>query len=186
MGGIWERMVRIVNNCLDEILTVRYPRDEMLKSLFIEIENMVNSRPLTYVSLESTDDDVLTPNHFILGSSSGSKSPREFTDDDLLRNDWKAVQAMMDKCWRKFVQEYLSTLTRRTKWFQKVEPIKVGDVVLLADENFKRNTWPKGIVIETFMDGSGQVRSARVRTATGTIFRRPASHLALLDVKRKQ
>lgn len=146
---------------------------------------MVNSRPLTYVALDSPDDEVLTPNHFLLGSSNGSKPPGEFTDADLLRNNWKAVQAMTDKYWQKFVLEYLPTLTRRTKWFKKVEPLKVGDVVLLVDENFKRNTWPKGIVIETFMDNTGQVRSARVRTATGTIFRRPVSHLAFLDVRRQ-
>lgn len=182
MGGIWERMVRIVKTCLDEVLTVRYPSDEMLTSLFIKIENMVNSRPLTYVSLESPDDEVLTPNHFLLRSSSGSKPPGQFLDADLLRNNWRAVQMMTDKFWHKFVDEYLPTLTRRSKWFSKVEPLKVGDVVLLVDANFQRNTWPKGIVIETFMDKTGQVRSARVRTATGTIFARPVSHLALLDV----
>lgn len=42
MGGAWERMVGIVKTCLDEVLTVRYPSDEMLKSLFGEVENMVN------------------------------------------------------------------------------------------------------------------------------------------------
>ncbi len=182
MGGIWERMVGIVKNCLDEVLTVRYPTDEMLKSLFIEVENMVNSRPLTYVSLESPDDEVLTPNHFLLGSSSGQKPPGHFTDADLLRNNWRAIQMMSDKFWKKFVDEYLPTLTRRTKWFRKVEPLKVGDVVILVDSSFQRNTWPKGIIIETFMDKTGQVRSARVRTATGTIYHRPVSHLAVLDV----
>lgn len=182
MGGIWERMVGIVKTCLNEVLTIRYPTDEMLKSLFVEVENMVNSRPLTYVSLESPNDEVLTPNHFLLGSSSGQKSPGNFTDADLLRNNWKAIQMMSDKFWQKFVDEYLPTLMRRTKWFRKVEPLKVGDVVILVDSSFQRNTWPKGIVIETFMDKNGQVRSARVRTATGTIYRRPVSHLAILDV----
>lgn len=183
MGGIWERMIGIVKTCLDEVLTVRYPTEEMLKSLFVEVERIVNSRPLTYVSLESPDDEVLTPNHFLFGSSNGSKPPGEFTDTDLLRNNWRTIQAMTDKFWQKFVDEYLPTLTRRTKWFRKVEPLKVGDVVILVDANFQRNTWPKGIVVETFMDKTGQVRSARVRTATGTIYHRPVSHLAVLDVK---
>ncbi|XP_037030375.1 uncharacterized protein LOC119070165 [Bradysia coprophila] len=182
MGGVWERMVGIVKVCLDEVLTVRYPTDEMLKSLFVEVERIVNSRPLTYVSLAHPDDEVLTPNHFIFGSSNGTKPPGEFIDADLLRQNWRTIQAMSEKFWQKFVVEYLPTLMRRTKWFRKVEPLKVHDVVLLVDSSFKRNTWPKGIVVETFMDKSGQVRKARVRTATGTIFERPVSHLARLDV----
>lgn len=145
---------------------------------------MVNSRPLTYVSLESPDDVILTPNHFLLGSSSGHKPPGNFVDADLVRNNWRTIQAMADKFWHKFVDEYLPTLMKRTKWFRKVEPLKVDDVVLLVDSSFKRNTWPKGVVIETFMDDkTGQVRSARARTATGNIFRRPVSHLAVLDVR---
>lgn len=121
MGGAWERMVGIVKTCLDAVSTIRYPSDEMLKSLFAEVMNMVNSRPLTYASLDSVDDEVLTPNHFLVGSSNGSKSPGEFTSSDLLRIDWRAVQMMTDKFWHKFVDEYLPTLTRRTKWFKKMD-----------------------------------------------------------------
>lgn len=72
MGGIWERMIQTVKNCLDAAMTSRYPTDEILKNLFAEVMHIVNSRPLTYVSLDSPDDEVLTPNHFILGSSSGT------------------------------------------------------------------------------------------------------------------
>lgn len=148
MGGVWERMVRTVKNCLEQSMTSRYPTDEVLKNLFAEAANIVNSRP--YVSLESRDDEVLTPNHFLIGSSSGRKPVGEFTNSDLLKNNWRATQAMADKFWNAFVLEYIPTIMKRTKWHKKVNPVKVNDVVLIVDEKFKRNTWPKGLIVETY------------------------------------
>lgn len=101
-GGSWERMVRTVKNCLDETMISRYPTDEVLKNLFIEAENIINSRPLTYVSLDSPNDEILTPNHFLIGSSNGRKPVGEFSDTDLLKNTWRTAQAMVDKFWKKF------------------------------------------------------------------------------------
>lgn len=184
MGGVWERMIQSVKKCLDESMTARYPTDEVLKSLFAEAENIVNSRPLTYVALDSPDDEVLTPNHFLIGSSSGRKPAGDFGDVDLMRNNWRTAQAMADKFWDAFVVEYLPTIMKRTKWTKKVEPLRVDDVVLIVDDNFKRNTWPKGIIVEVFKDKSQHVRSARVRTSLGTFLTRPVSKLVVLEVRR--
>ncbi|XP_036346930.1 uncharacterized protein LOC118756269, partial [Rhagoletis pomonella] len=47
--------------------------DESLRSALWEIEFIINSRPLTFVSLESDDDEAITPNHLLIGSSDGYK-----------------------------------------------------------------------------------------------------------------
>ena len=178
MGGVWERMVQSVKKCLDQSMTARYPTDEALKNLF------VNSRPLTYVPLDSPEDDVLTPNHFLIGSSSGRKPAGDFGVSDLLRNNWRTAQAMADKFWNAFVLEYLPTIMKRTKWTRNVEPVRVDDVVLIVDESFKRNTWPKGLIVEVYKDKHEHVRSARIRTSLGTFLTRPVSKLVVLDVRR--
>lgn len=77
------------------------------------------------------------------GSSNAMKPLGDFTDADALKNSWKTAQVMADKFWRTFVSEYLPTLVKRPKWFKKVTPLKVNDIVLVADENFKRKTCPK-------------------------------------------
>lgn len=71
-------------------------------------------------------------------------------------------------------------LTRRSKWFDPVKPIQVGDVVVVVDD-IVRNQWQKGMVIEVYTASDGQVRRAKVRTTKGTIVR-PATKLAVLDV----
>lgn len=65
-------------------MTVRNPSDKVLRSVLMEAESIINSRPLTHVSVEHSDDEALTPNHILLRSSKGNYSPREFSDREFL------------------------------------------------------------------------------------------------------
>ncbi|XP_037297042.1 uncharacterized protein LOC119190090 [Manduca sexta] len=67
MGGAWERLVRSVKTALTVVLREKHPREETLSTLLAEVENTVNSRPLTHVSVSPEDPEALTPNHFLLG-----------------------------------------------------------------------------------------------------------------------
>ena len=49
MGGVWERLIRSVKNALKVILNEQVTRDEVLVTIFAEIEHLINSRPLTKV-----------------------------------------------------------------------------------------------------------------------------------------
>lgn len=182
MGGVWERLIQTVKTCLKETLKARTPNDEMLKNLIVEAEYIVNSRPLTYVSLDSAEDEALTPNHILLGSSNGIKPLSNINERDLARNTYKAVQVLANNFWHRFVLEYLPTLTKRTKWFKPAKPIELGDVVIVVDEKSQRNSWPKGIVEELLPGKRGIIRQVMVRTAKG-IRKRSVSKLAVLDVK---
>ncbi|XP_017482824.1 PREDICTED: uncharacterized protein LOC108371732, partial [Rhagoletis zephyria] len=74
-GGIWERMVRSVKRVLAFVLKEKAPQAETLISLLIEAENLVNSRPLTHLPLESDSAEPLTPNHFLLGGPNFVQTP---------------------------------------------------------------------------------------------------------------
>ena len=180
-GGSWERLVRSVKTTLFNIIPERNPTDEMLQNLFAEIETIVNTRPLTYIPTDE-NEEALTPNHFLLGASSGIKPNCTKTyDAKSLKQNWKTIQIYADKFWRRWIREYLPTLTRRTKWFETVMPIKIGDIVMIVDPNTPRNTWLKGKVLEVKTSRSGKVRQATVLTGNG-IYQRPAVKLARLDV----
>ncbi|XP_076662396.1 uncharacterized protein LOC143365759 [Halictus rubicundus] len=71
MGGAWERLIRSVKIALDAILREQAPSEEVLQTLMVEVEHSINSRPLTHVSTDLRDNEALTPNHFLIGSSSG-------------------------------------------------------------------------------------------------------------------
>ncbi|XP_058128532.1 uncharacterized protein LOC131292812 [Anopheles ziemanni] len=181
-GGCWERLVRSVKKVINEFDLPRRPTDEVLETTLKEIELILNSRPLTYVPLEDEFEAPITPNHILLGSSNGTKPLVPFDDSPTaVRSSWKATERNANMFWKKWVGEYLPTLTRRTKWFQPVEPLQPGDVVLIADNNLPRNCWPKGRVTEVVKAKDGQVRRATVKTKNGTL-ERPVTKLAKLDV----
>ncbi|XP_065089899.1 uncharacterized protein LOC135711086 [Ochlerotatus camptorhynchus] len=183
MGGAWERQIRSVKQNLAKVQPSRLPTDEVLQNAMVEVENIVNSRPLTDLPVEDDESPVLTPNHFLLGSANGLRSWVPFNDNPILRrNCWIQSQVMADKFWKQWVRDYLPCLTRRTKWFTPATPITVGDTVVIVDAKLSRNCWPKGRVIATHQAPDGQVRSATVQTASGGIYERPAISLAVLDV----
>ncbi|XP_055909040.1 uncharacterized protein LOC129943877 [Eupeodes corollae] len=182
MEGCWERLVRSIKTVLYKIMPMRNPTDELLRSMMLEVENIVNSRPLTYIPIDSENEEALTPNHFLLGSSNGMKPLVVFGDDvKVVRKNWQTSQQYADHFWKRWVSEYLPTITRRSKWFAPVDPIKEGDIVLIVDQNSPRNCWLKGRVIQTKVAKDGQVRSATVFTRSG-IYIRPSVKLAVLDV----
>lgn len=183
MGGVWERLVRSIKSATNVLLeSPRNPDDETLLTILYEAECMVNSRPLTYVPLESADDEALTPNHFIFGCSNGTKVlPTEPVDiRRTLRSSWKLAQHIMDQFWCRWIKEFLPVITRRCKWFKECEDVKVGDLVLIVGES-TRNHWIRGRVEQVIVGKDHRVRQALVRTSTG-ILRRPALKLAVLDI----
>nr|XP_049463118.1 uncharacterized protein LOC125906755 [Anopheles coluzzii] len=124
MGGVWERMVRSVKAAMSTMTELqRTPDDETLLTVIVEAEGMINTRPLTYIPLESADQESLTPNHFLLGSSSGVKQ-RPVAPTSLqtgLLSNWKMVQHILDGFWRRWIKEYLPVLARQSKWFETEE-----------------------------------------------------------------
>ncbi|XP_055614645.1 uncharacterized protein LOC129760976 [Uranotaenia lowii] len=183
MGGAWERMVRSIKTAMESSAVVnRKLDDEGLWTLAVEAESIVNSRPLTYLPIEAEEKEALTPNHLLLGSSSGVKQPSLEPLDEVLvlKNTWNQVQHQADMFWRRWVREYMPELTRRTKWLAETRPVRVGDLVIIVDEA-RRNGWVRGRVNEVIPGQDGRIRKAMVQTQKG-LTRQSVSKLAVLDV----
>jgi len=182
MGGTWERLVQSIKKSLYAILQCQAPRDEVLLTLLTEAENMVNSRPLTIVSSDPDDPEAITPNHFLIGTSGNAQQPGTFDDKDLcLRRQWRTAQRLADHFWRRWLKEYVPSLIRRSKWQDPVDPLKIDDVVVLADGDGPRNTWPLGRVVAVYPGQDGQTRVVDVKTSKG-VYRRPVIKIIKLCV----
>lgn len=183
MGGCWERMVKSVKCAMNAVLNKQVPKEEILQTLFAEVENIISNHPLTHVSVDPEDQESLTPNHFLIGSNGNVPLPGSFTDDEFsLRKQWRKSQRIADQFWKRWVSEYLPTLTRRTKWHTITKPIAIGSLVLIADGNMPRNCWPKGVVAKIYPGTDGIVRAADVKTAQG-VLKRPVVKLCLIDIQ---
>ena len=183
MGGSWERLVASVKRALRVVLGNQCVSEEVLTTALAEVEFMINGRPLTYVSSDPRDLEPLTPNNFLLGVSDGKEGlpPGVFNDSDMVgRKRWRQTQILADHLWKRWRQEYLPFLAARQKWKTENKNLQVNDAVLMAETNVPRGYWPLGRVTKVFPGSDGRVRSAEVRTRSGT-YVRPATKLCLLE-----
>ena len=65
-GGFFERLIQSTKRCLRKIIgQASFSYDELLTTV-IEVEGVLNSRPLSYVSVDDLDEP-LTPSHSLAG-----------------------------------------------------------------------------------------------------------------------
>ncbi len=180
-GGSWERLVQSAKRALERVLHQQRFTDLSLSSALKQVEHLLNSRPLTYVTVDPAAPEPLTPYHILLGRPNPAIPPDVFTPSDLsCRKQWRVAQAVAESFWRRWMTEYLPSLTERRKWLRQDREPRIGDIVLVIDERTPRGQWPLGLVTEVCKGADGIVRSAFVRHR-GTELERPAVKLCLLE-----
>ena len=180
MAGVVERMVQTVKRVFNAMLQNARLTDEILRTLMCEAESLINSRPITKVSSDSTDLSALTPNHLLLLRSTASPLPGEFCVADVYRRRWRHVQHLADVFWSRWLNEYLPMLQKIAKWHNSERNIQVNDIVLVVGEATPRNLWPMGIVTQVKKSDDGLVRSVHVKTKATELVR-PITKLVLLE-----
>ena len=66
-GGFWERLIGLTKNVLKKVLGRSFITFETLQTLAVEIEGVLNDRPLTYLPTDIDDPHPLTPSHLLYG-----------------------------------------------------------------------------------------------------------------------
>ncbi|XP_043604817.1 uncharacterized protein LOC122577554 [Bombus pyrosoma] len=169
---LWEAALKSFKRHLrrdvgNELLTF-----ENINTLIIEIEAILNSRPLTPISTDPNDLLVLTTGHFLNGDSLTSFRERDFRDTPSNRlSSWQHLQKIKQHFCRRWHREYLNELNIRNKWSKDSHGIREGTIVILGEDNVPPMQWPLGRVIKVQPGVDGIIRAATVRTATSTLDR---------------
>ena len=180
MGGAWERLVGCVKRAMKIVVGDSRLTDEVLHTLLTEVES--NGRPLTYVSSDGRDPEPLTPNHLLLGCANANLSPGKFYEKEVnSRKRWRQAQTLADQFWKRWRSEYLPSLLARPKWQKERRNLQVGDVVLMIEDSAPRGFWPLARITAVFPGSDSRVRSVEVKTASGTVYRRPTAKVCLLE-----
>ena len=178
-GGV-ERQIRTFRKIWRSMPLQQRVDSESLYTLFCEIESIINSRPLTYVSTSSGEVEPLTPNHLLYLRGGVRPIPGEYSDSDTLsRRRWRHVQYLAQQFWSRWKQEYLLSLQSRQKWRREVRNLESGDIVLLIDKNVQRAQWQMGRIERVFPSRDGLVRKALVKTSVST-YLRPIHNMVLI------
>ena len=168
-GGSWERLVQSSKRMLKVALGNETVNDQVLRTVVGEVSAMLNSRPLTHLSLNPDDDEPLTPNHFIHGHSRPYLPVlrSDMSNPKVSLKQYQHSQAVLDQMWKRWMVEYLPELQVRSKWTATTTPPTVGDVVLVPDPLNSRGQWPTAQVTELLPSADGVVRTVKILTQSG-------------------
>ncbi|XP_055313219.1 uncharacterized protein LOC129574779 [Sitodiplosis mosellana] len=178
-GELWEAGVKSIKTHLKRMGKTNFTYEEFT-TLLTQIEACLNSRPLCPLNDDPTNLDVLTPGHFLVGSS--LLAPPDDTIDELQSSTisrWQAVQRQIHLFWKKWGTEYRQRLQQRPKWLNQRQNLEINDLVLIKDDNSPPTQLLKGRVSRVYPGSDGLVRVATLRTVKGEI-KRPITKLCLL------
>ncbi|GBM03081.1 hypothetical protein AVEN_14581-1 [Araneus ventricosus] len=164
-GGLWEAGVKSVKFHLKRVIGNTNLTFEELSTLLSQIEAALNSRPLIKLNDNDTDSlNVLTPSHFLIEDV--ITSPPEIVEEAKLslKGRWDIVQKMKLNFWKRWYMDYLSSLQSRNKWKNCNSNIKIGDVVIIKEDNIPPSVWPLGKVVYTHPGKDGVVRVVTLKT----------------------
>nr|XP_033204626.1 uncharacterized protein LOC117165315 [Bombus vancouverensis nearcticus] len=171
-GGLWEAAVKSFKHHFRRVAGHELLTFEQFNTLIIEIEAVLNSRPLTPISTDPKDLLVLTPGHFLIGESLMSVRERDFRDTPSNRlSRWQHIQKMKQHFWERWHKEYLNQLNNRSKWTKGGHNLHEGAIVLLREDNVPSTCWPLGRVVKVHPGADGVIRTATVQTSSNLLDR---------------
>ena len=182
-GGVFESMIKAAKRAIFAVLGDAEVNDEELETIFIGVESLMNSRPLTAVSDDPNDDRVLTPNHFLIGQIGGDFVPESVdTEPFNPRKRWRRLQELTRHVWNRWMKEYLPQIGSRQKWYFRNDNLRVGDVVVVIDPGTVRRQWNVGRIEWTYPGHDGLVRVVDVRL-NGKTLKRPITRISPLEIR---
>lgn len=181
-GGVFESMIKSAKKAINASLSDADITDEELYTAMCGAEQLLNSRPITYVSSDANDLCPLTPNHFIVGQLGGTFAADAADSDEHFnpRKRWHRVQQLIGQVWKRWRREFLPSLNIRKKWFHPQRNLSKNDVVMMVEPNANRGDWPLARVLEVFPGSDGLVRVVKV-LARGKEYLRPVHRLCPLE-----
>ncbi|XP_063623101.1 uncharacterized protein LOC134795200 [Cydia splendana] len=179
-GGLWEAGVASTKYHLKRVLDGTTLTFEELSTVLVQAEACLNSRPMYQLPSNEVDTSPLTPGHFLVGEALVTAPDRNYEDSQISPlHRWQLTQKLMQQFWRKWSQEYLTTLYQRYKWTKVTPEPQVGDVVLVKEDDLPPSKWLYGLVQEKHPGPDNVTRVVTLKCNHSKLVR-PVSKLIVL------
>ncbi|XP_055590366.1 uncharacterized protein LOC129742489 [Uranotaenia lowii] len=182
VGGLWEAGIKSAKKLIQRTAGDTKLTEEEWSTLLAKIEGVLNSRPLVPQSSDPSDTQALTPGHFLIDRP--IRAIPEPCYDHIkpgLLSRWQHIQKMRADFWKRWSADYLSELQQRQKWNTGHTEIRVGDLVLMKEENLPPLQWKLARVTDIHPGKDNITRVVTVKTSTNT-YKRSTAKLALLPL----
>jgi len=179
-GGIWERMVRSVKTALrHSIKLINFDNQDLITTV-CHVENIINSRPISFSSGNDTELIPISPLDFILPINNHSNSSTVISKRPDLLQALSFNSKVINRFWTRWKEEYIPTLLKQGGRSSN-QVLTIGEVVLL-NESSKRAHWPLAKIMELFQGRDGHYRSAKL-FCKGKTMTRPTKLLYPLEIQ---
>ena len=188
-AGVWERVIGLFKRHLTKCVSGDVLHEEVFKTIIVQLEGILNDRPLTQPPTSAADISglrPLRPRHLLCAS---------FLEDRKL--DWLTAEPLSGEAstslfflearervrafWAAWKEDYLQLLMNRHKWQGTERNFKKDDLCLIVDKHHKRSTWKMARVVEVDNE-DGHARKIFVRPADGKIQVLDRTKLVLLEL----
>ncbi|XP_063837139.1 uncharacterized protein LOC135086265 isoform X1 [Ostrinia nubilalis] len=171
MNGLAEGAVKSCKYHLKRVLKQSLLTYEGFSTILIQIEGILNSRPLCPIPFSDSETfQVLTPAHFLIGRTPVALPDYQY--DEVPTNRLKyfqQLQQIYQSFWKGFSRDYVGLLQQRGKWQSSKGPtLAAGSVVLIKDKHTPPCQWRLARIIETHPGGDGVTRVATLKTSQGS------------------
>lgn len=153
-----------------------------MNTLLIQVEAVLNSRPLYPMTDDPDDLTVLTPGHFLMGCAPTIVPEPSLEEEKSSRlSRWQLLRKILNSLWSHWSTEYLQRFHATYKWNTQENPISEGSMVLIVDERYPPAKWPLGRVLKVHPGEDGLVRVVTVKTQISE-YKRPITKLCPLPI----
>jgi hypothetical protein len=185
-NGAAERLIKEVKRALLAVMSNVTINDKTFRCALIQIEDIINQRPLT--NLPATPDDFapLTPNYLLKLHPGYEFMSSQNPSQEMAENYIQKALLISKKLMSRWYKEYLPTITLNTKPKLKDAGLRIGNLVIYCDCNLPPRKWPIGIITDTYEGRDGVVRVCDLKLKSGVVLKsRSAYQLAKIDYENK-
>ncbi|GFT69009.1 DUF5641 domain-containing protein [Nephila pilipes] len=150
-------------------------------TILFDVEAVINSRPLNYMSEDPFDLELLKPSFIIQDIKTVGVPNINNLDKINLTKRWRYYQRLREQFRQSFRDEYLGPLAQRPLKRKFVRPIKINDIVLVGQDNLKRSYWLIDRVIDIYPRKDNQVRVEKLKSKAGELTRPGKKKCILLN-----
>jgi len=198
IGGVFERMIQLVKVELRKMSSGTKLTLQETKVQILEVQRIINRRPLTRATASLDDMTCITPMDLIQGyKDNTSIIPQEYIEEYFEE---------LGEHQHNLPQQYLRKKLNREKFFKNLndgyfeklrfsspgtpqkqgqgqthQSPKVGDVVLMKEDTLKAE-WPRGIITELLISSDGKIRRANVMNSKKHVSERAICNLYALEL----
>ena len=132
-------------------------------TLYIEVSNLVNERPIGVKASEDSTISVLTPDGLLLGRATASNPLGWQPYETNISSRYHLVQSVEKDFWKRWTKFFAPILLVQGQWDNARRNLRAGDVVIVAERNTLRAEYRLAVVKEVFPGEGGKLRRVAIQ-----------------------